>query len=171
MAECEGKDCFLITHKTSDPVAETFRVNRPEENTYDMPTPDSGRYNFAFYPQMREAFARKAAEEMAKYTPSQSCNKGCTCSPSTDPDDAKHYDVRIKVVAEYPFPDGSGTTTVTGSFRLETTRTEGICVAGEGVYRVVGEEKVGLSTPNLEEVLAGKKRKQEQKQKQKRKRG
>jgi len=137
--DCIGHPCHAVTFKTSDLQPERWGVDgdqNPDETPryYDFPKPGDPLYDFRWFRQMRLDFEAAGQAEMAKYTPRRSsCERGCKCALSDDPRHSITVKSRVPVTVTYTYPRGGGTATIFGSFLLETTRTEGLCTAGEPV--------------------------------------
>ncbi|WP_421869618.1 hypothetical protein [Motiliproteus sp.] len=145
---CEPKDCFVVVNQVSDPRLETFRNHQNDSRTYSMPTPDSGYYNVGVFPQMRDTFAVDIQRRMDDYPKRQEfgCAEGCGCTGSTDPKHSMTGQRRIKFSTEFTYSNGDKAT-LTGSFLLTSTRTQGFCGCGESAEDQTaipaGEEQAG----------------------------
>ncbi len=145
---CIGTECFEVTLAASDLRPETYQIDGDlnplgEQRVYPFPQPSDGTYNL-FHVRRALKFEADGADRMRQYDRSVPgrCTGSCTCIPSSDPKDRTTVISRVPVESVYTFPDGSGTATVKGSFKLETTRIKGLCTIGKATT-----ERMSLEMP------------------------
>lgn len=131
---CEPHDCYVLTHEVSDPKAETFQNDQADSREYTIPQVGEEGYTVGSFPAMREALEIEARRKMNEYPKREEfgCDKKhCGCTPSTDPKDSMKGSRRIRVSVTFTYPDGSGTASIKGSFRVDSTRMKGFCTKGK----------------------------------------
>lgn len=139
MSDCIGTKCHQIDFNTSDLTAETWQVDgslSPQGEQYVYPYPPVGGSATAHTRAAFAHFETEGAAEMATWvTRPGSCTGDCTCALSKDKKDIISVTTQVGFHATWPFPDGSGTITIHGHYKLETIRTEGICTVGRALKK------------------------------------